>query len=827
MGYLTTLRNKILAKIVCAVEGLLSQDTDDSLAKNTVLDDETIKLSRKLAADGAVLLKNKNDVLPLEGSKPFALFGRCQIDWFFVGYGSGGTVRAPYKLNLLDALEATDAKFDRELAATYRAWTQKNPKYDGFWGHWPFNYPEMPLSDESIKSVASRMDTAVLVIGRAAGEDRENVLKEGSFYLTKAEKKLLKSVSESFKHTVVLLNIGNIIDLSWIDDYKLDSVLLVWQGGMESGNAVADLLLGKVNPSGRLTDTVAYKYRDYPAADNFGGKDYNFYAEDIYLGYRFFETFKKDAVQFPFGYGLSYTVFSEDCVECKHTDGKTIIKVKVTNTGRRAGKNAVGIYVQKPQGSLGQPVRELAAFSKTAELGKGESQILNFEIDDSELASYDDVGKSGTKNAYILEGGDYIFYMGGSVRDAKEVYKLSLEKSIIKQLTEVSPVQYSFERLTAETDNGSLIPAKEMLKPSKPTLKDEILSQLPDEVSYTGDKGYKLWQVAKGQVTMDDFIAQLNNDELEALSHGDYVMNSPLSVKGNAGVYGGILPSLRDKGIVPVTTTDGPCGIRLEAGCTLLPIGTAAACSWDAPLVEQVYEKIGEEMVSRGTQILLGPGMNIHRNMLCGRNFEYFSEDAVLSGEIAAAMVRGIQSKGVNACPKHFACNNQETNRKNNDSRVSERALREIYLKSFEICVKKSNPRNIMTSYNLINGVWGHYNYHLVTTVLRNEWGFDGTVITDWWMQSSKSPEFPVMRDNAYRVRAQVDVLMPGGKRIVSKKEPDGTLLESLGKENGITLGEMQRGAKNVIAMMLKTPVLRAMVLEQENTSNNATESSN
>ena len=279
-------------------------------------------------------------------------------------------------------------------------------------------------------------------------------------------------------------------------------------------------------------------------------------------------------------------------------------------------------------------------------------------------------------------------------------------------------------------------------------------------------------------------------------------MNSPLGAEGNAGVFGGVLQSLRDKGVKPIVTTDGPSGIRLKASCSLLPIGSLLSSTWNEALLSEVYKKVGEEMKDRGSDVLLAPGMNIHRNPLCGRNFEYFSEDPLLSGKSAAAVVRGLQSAAVSACPKHFACNNQETNRTKNDSRVSERALREIYLKNFEICIKESSPLNIMTSYNKVNSVWSHYNYDLCTQILRNEWHYEGNVITDWWMQKSKSPEFPEMRDNAYRVRAQVDVLMPGGER-VGKRKPDGTLLKTYNKPDGITLGELQRTAKNVLKTVL------------------------
>ena len=307
-----------------------------------------------------------------------------------------------------------------------------------------------------------------------------------------------------------------------------------------------------------------------------------------------------------------------------------------------------------------------------------------------------------------------------------------------------------------------------------------------------------------GKITLDDFISQLNNDELEALTRGQGMMNSDLGVVGNAGAFGGIIPSLREKGVAPIITTDGPAGIRIKKYTSLIPCGTALASTWNCSLIELLTTVMGTEMLEHGSDVLLAPGMNIQRNVLCGRNFEYFSEDPVLSGKMGSAYVNGIQTNGVSACPKHFACNNQEVRRTKNDSRVSQRALREIYLKGFEICVKESKPLNIMTSYNKINGVWSHYNYDLVTTVLRKEWGYEGNVMTDWWMQKSASPEFPSVKDNAYRVRAQVDVLMPGGKHNAKKYKSDGTLLATIGKTDGITRAELERTARNVLNLVLK-----------------------
>lgn len=282
-------------------------------------------------------------------------------------------------------------------------------------------------------------------------------------------------------------------------------------------------------------------------------------------------------------------------------------------------------------------------------------------------------------------------------------------------------------------------------------------------------------------------------------------MNVSCGVPGNTGGFGGVTESLRQKGVSELVTADGPAGLRLQKFSSLMPIGTALACTWNTALVQALHEKLGEEMTHYKVDVHLGPGMNIHRNPLCGRNFEYYSEDPLLTGKLAAAAVRGVQSRGHASCPKHFACNNQEIRRNQNDSRLSERTLREIYLRGFEICVREAAPLTLMTSYNKVNGVWAHYNYELATDVLRGDWGFEGVVITDWWMQHAESPEFPLLRDNAYRVRAGVDVLMPGDwAKHIHRYRSDGTLLESLGKSEGITLAELQRTALRVLRLVLK-----------------------
>ena len=755
------------------------------------------ELLRSAAAQGAVLLENTG-ALPLAPGTKISLFGRVQVDWFCAGYGSGGDVNTPYRVNLLEGLRSCETlEINEDLAQVYEAWCQENAVDDSVWGMWPRFHPEMPITEDLAKQAREASSQAVIVLGRSSGEDRENVLEPGSFYLTEAEKQMLSAVTAQFPGAVLVLNIGSVMGLSFLKDYPFGAVLLLWQGGMESGNAAADLLSGKVCPSGRLTDTIACKYEDYPSSSHFGNREANEYREDIYVGYRWFETFGKEKVLYPFGHGLSYTTFS---LKTRQT-APLSWQVTVTNTGRRPGKNAVLLFAEKPCGVLGNPARELASFAKTKELAPGESQTLSLSVKEYQLASYDDSGLTGRKSCYVLQPGDYRFYIGGTVRDAQPVGTFHVEElNVLQQLSEAAAPAKAFPILA----NQDGAPAERTASPKTTDLKAIITANLPGEIFMTGDKGYKLKDVKEGRVSLDAFVGQLSLDELEALSRGAYIMGHPLGAKGNAGIFGGVTESLRNKGVPPVVTTDGPSGIRLYDSCSLLPIGTLLACSFDTELVETVYTAVGREMKDRGSDVLLAPGMNIHRNPLCGRNFEYFSEDPLVSGRMAAAVVRGVQSQGVSACPKHFACNNQEVNRNKNNSILSERALREIYLKGFEICVKESTPKNLMTSYNKINGVWGHYHYELVQTILREEWGYQGNVITDWWMQYTASPEFPQLKGNAYRVRARVNVLMPGSKSFVDRSQkPDGTLLATYKKENGITLGEMQLNAKQVLQCIM------------------------
>lgn len=776
----------------------LEQDLNRTEGSGRLAVPEITAQARAMAADGIVLLKNEDKTLPITGQTRVAVFGRSAVNYFTVGYGSGGDVVSPYRRNLMEGLLEHGVKVDGILASQYETWCSRprNVPDEGYWAHWPMSNPEMPLKAEDVAAAARRCDMALVVIGRAAGESRENVLKPGSYYLTDREKAMLDVVATYFHRVCLVMDCGNVIDMSWTRDYenKLTAIVYAWQGGMESGTALADVLTGAVNPSGKLTDTIAVKYEDYPSSQSFGAMAFNAYTEDIYVGYRYFETFAPDRVLYPFGFGLSYTRFRLSS-QAAVSGNQVTVNTTVENVGDEAGREVVQVYVDLPCGTLGNPKRVLAGFKKTGLLQPGQQQVVDVPFDLASLASFDDTGCTGHKDAFVLEAGNYCVQAGTSIRDVKAVVcivKQGLE--VVRQLHECNAVrpEHGFCRMVNK--GGAL--DMEMVPTANRNLKQDILAHLPQELT-PGQTEFTFEDVKARRCTPEEFVAQLSDQELDDITHGFGLMNDPSGPAGNAGSLGGVTEALKKRGIPTVITTDGPSGIRIRRTCSLLPCGTCLASTFDPEGVEALYRLLGREMVLQGTQVLLGPGMNIHRNPLCGRNFEYYSEDPLLTGKIAAAMVRGIQSQGVSACPKHFACNNQETNRNKCDSRLSQRAQREIYLKGFEIAVKESDPWCLMTSYNLVNGVWSHYHYELVTDILHDEWGYRGLTITDWWMQPGAAPEFPTITNDACRIRAQVDVLMPG-------EIQERTLVASLADPNGVTRAEAQRCAVNVIKFILK-----------------------
>lgn len=787
------------------------------------------EFSRTVAAEGAVLLKNEGQALPIQKDENVSVFGRIQVNYYRSGTGSGGSVHVAYTTNLLDGLRSKKGlTVNEELAAVYEKWIEENPFDDGgkVWAAEPWNQQEMPLNDELVSQARSKSSKAIVVIGRTAGEDQDNVDAPGSYRLTEDEKAMLKQVTNHFEQTIVVLNVSNIMDMSWLNDesyvHPIQSVIYSWHGGMEGGNAIADVLAGDVTPSGKLTDTIAYSIEDYPSTSNYGNEFKNLYQEDIYVGYRYFETFRPEKVQFEFGYGLSYTTFTTKAEDAKwiSQDGENSIKVNVTvtNTGTTyAGKEVVQIYYEAPQGQLGKPAKALVAFGKTNLLQPGESQRLTVSFPVDSMASYDDAGVTGHASAYVLEAGTYRLYVGTSVKNVEHVsidgqdgYVVETIQ-LVEQLQEAMAPTESFTRMKpgVRKEDGSY----ELIFADVPTrqisMAERIEQSLPQTLEQTGNQGYKLRDVKDGKVGLEAFIAQLSDQDLAAIVRGEG-MSSPLVTSGTASAFGGVSDSLFNYGIPVACTADGPSGIRMDSGekATQVSIGTLLAATWNAELVEELYVMEGQELLRNQVDALLGPGLNIRRSPMNGRNFEYFSEDPLISGVFAAACTKGIMKGGSNATLKHFACNNQEKHRSKVDAIVSERALREIYLKGFEIAVKEGGANSIMTSYNPINGHWAASNYDLNTTILRGEWGFQGIVMTDWWAIMNDGVDGgPADRKNTnWMVRAQNDLYMVVPNYGAEINGWDDNTIESL--ENGtLTRGELQRSAMNICEFIMNAPV--------------------
>lgn len=771
---------------------------------------------RRVAAEGVTLLKNEGQMLPLVAGDKVSLFGRIQVDYYRSGTGSGGAVNVPYKSNLLNGLRSKEQiQLNEELAAVYEAWVEEHP-FDNGGGGWamePWFQAEMPLTEELVASAKAFGEKAVYVIGRTAGEDKDNVNEPGGFLLTETEKETLRMICSQFDQVAVLLNTSNIIDMNWLNDPAylghIKAVAYVWQGGIESGNGAADALNADVIPSGKLPDTIARVIEDYPATPNFGNEDVNLYQEDIYVGYRYFETFAPEKVMYPFGYGIGYTTLATEVVSAERQGENIVVSAKVTNTGSTyAGKEVLQVYYGAPQGQLGRPVKELGGFVKTSLLQPGESEVVSVTMPLAKMAAFDDGGYTGHKAAYVLEAGDYVIYAGTSVKDVEKVLTVTLEElQVVEQLEEALAPSREFKRMKpgAQKADGTYEIAWQDVPTATVDLRERINSRLPAEITPTGDQGYVLKDVESGKITLDQFVAQLSDDEMATLVRGEG-MCSPKVTPGTAGAFGGVGDKLLDKGIPLGCCSDGPSGIRMDNGAmaTQVPIGALLASTWDLPLVEELYILEGQELCQNEIDTLLGPGINIHRHPLNGRNFEYFSEDPFLTGQMASANVRGLRRGGSSGTMKHYACNNQEFARRKVDSVVSERAVREIYLKGFEIAVKEGGAVSIMTSYNPINGHWAASNYDLVTTILRGEWGYTGMVMTDWWAMMNDCVEGGPcdIRNTAAMVRAQNDLFMLVNNYGAEVNGFSDNTLESL--ENGkLTRGELQRSAKNILNFLM------------------------
>lgn len=776
-------------------------------------------VAREAAAAGMVLLKNENQMLPFEKGKRLALFGGGAVRTIKGGTGSGD-VNERDTVTILQGLEAAGfeiasmdwlTEYEKEYVDARLAWKNKiiekageAGKEDGMqffyaYSENPFIFPAgREITEADVKKADT--DTAIFVLSRIAGEGADRFADPGDYYLTEKEEKNLEFICSNFAHVLLILNTGAQVDLSCLEKYQnIESVLYMVQAGMEGGNALADILCGAVAPSGKLTDTWAVKYEDYPASARFSHNDGNvdkaYYEEGIYVGYRYFDSFGIQP-RYPFGFGLSYTDFQivpeEKVIAIEEEAQKITVRVKVTNTGKTyGGKEIVQVYATCPQQGLPKELKRLCGFAKTAVLNPGESEDVEISFPVKALASFDE-----EKAAWIMEEGLYGIWAGNSSDHLVLYGALEVAKdSVVEKTTPICELQ---EDLCEELHSLQVGEAFE--EKWHRELEEKALPKLALTVK---EEKLPVYQECEAEKMAWELTEKLTDEEMIHMVIGEIAKGQTSNALGAAGIMvpgaaGETSSILEEKyGIPGMPMADGPAGLRLiqsyqvsnESGtvysngfldaieggyfaehvehenaatyyqfCTAIPVGALLAQSWDVEMIEKAGKAVGEEMEEFGVTWWLAPGMNIHRDPLCGRNFEYYSEDPVVSGVMAAAMTKGVQSEaGIGTTIKHFACNNQEDNRMGADSILSERALREIYLKGFEIAVKTSQPMAVMTSYNLVNGVHSANNYDLCTQVLRKEWGFQGIVMTDWTTTSEDGGSL------AWKcMAAGNDLIMPG-----------------------------------------------------------------
>ena len=828
--------------------------------------------SGEIAAEGMVLLAN-NGILPLTpAEKPLALFGSGARRTVKGGTGSGdvnsrivisaeeGLEAAGFTVGTKQWLTRHDNNCWQELTA-FGARFQKAVQEQGWAGVMtalsdPYRDPAEPDITEADLGDTDRT-CAVYIIGRTSGEGSDRKLSGGDYALSEKEITNLRFLTAHYAHTVVVINAGGVIDTSFLRSQEgVSAIVLMSQAGCAGGQALADVLTGKVTPSGHLTATWAEKYSDYPSAGSFsyenGDVNDEYYTEGIYVGYRYFDSFGKTPA-YPFGFGLSYTEFSMECRGCV-PDGENVrVRVTVKNIGARySGRETVQVYVSQPQGKLDKPYQVLAGFAKTKVLSPGEEETLNVTIPLRELASYDEESAQ-----YILEPGKYFVRVGNHSRNTHIAAALHVPQTIItKQTSNKLVADCALAVLKADVSLFYTYPEEAAEKEAAPVV-EVTPDQLPTETvvycpepqeMHTDQKNtITLRDVMEGKASVEELTAQLTPEELAALvvgsSRGGLGENSTIGAASSAcpGAAGDTTSALiESRGVLNISLADGPAGLRLSKSfvadkegniipglgessmgnlqellgmpiperpgdavdyyqyCTAIPIATLLAQTWDMNLIEEAGKLVGEEMELFGVTLWLAPGMNIHRNPLCGRNFEYYSEDPLISGLCAAADTKGVQSHpGCGTTIKHFALNNQEDNRTHSNSHCSERALREIYLKGFELAVKQSAPKSLMTSYNLVNGTHSANSKELLTDVLRGEWGFRGLVMTDWGTTDASGETFKYgSSDAALCVKAGNDLTMPGSQRDADR------VLEALAKEE-ITLSELQACACRVLKLVL------------------------
>ena len=785
--------------------------------------------SREVATQTMVLATN-NGGLPLKSSDQIVLFGLGTNNTIYGGWGSGevynkGTTINMSPVTILEGIENVKDKFiyiENDIGYEIGIQGIKEDR----------NLTDEDIQNFSVKQQGAERTVALLTISRRSGEgsDRPQDSSNSGTLLSDSEKDTFNSLVNYFDKVIVILNVGSVIELNDIEKNDKVSILIAWLPGMEAGNAIADVLVGNANPSGHLTDTWAKTINDYPTTSTFlEDLIYVKYKEGLFVGYRYFEedSEKQSKVVFPFGHGLSYTTFQLEN-KCEFDKKKKIFTVtsKVTNTGTVPGRQVVQVYAQKPENQQFVKVkRELVAFGKTKEINPGESETLTLTFELNYLASYDDTGVTGNKACYVLEKGDYKIYVGASVEETRNennlVFTHNQEELVVTQKLVNRLIPHDPEVADANTkpDFSKLFFET---KDIQNTIKKEKISilQEPNQINehdlsqYTDLPTNRFHEinfktVLEKRHKMESLVNSLTNEELAFLSYG-----KGAKIRSGTGIIGGFYNSgpTGKYNIPSGDTNDGPAGLRqseVSMGSTAWPCSTALAATFDLDLMKKIGEETGKEARKIGCSFWLAPGMNIHRSPLCGRNFEYYSEDPYLTGKMASALTQGVQSKRVSITLKHFAVNNKEENRNGDndnisylasDSRMAERVAREIYLRGFEIAVKEAKPWSIMSSYNRINSMKTAESYDLLTGILRNEWKFEGLVMTDWGTRSTNDRE----------AHAGSSIKMP------SNGDGTQTII------NGITQGTVTREdlKRNILYMfntLAKTAAIDPLFVEPKN----------
>lgn len=740
---------------------------DPAFAKND-------EVALEAAREGMVLLRNEKEVLPLKEGTVLNCFGRGQ--YMYRNTSTGASMINPrWQPDFMDAVkEHSSFSLNEELSALYYYLKDVTPEKD------------------MLEKAKEQSDTALILISRTSGEFLDNHPDKGSYYLTDDEEAMIKAVTAVFDKTVAIINSGFPMDIAWTEKYGIDAIVYTSFTGMLSTYALVEILDGRTNPSGKLPDTWCRDYYDSPAAHNFinfkegdeipGEKDKGvrlFYEEDIYVGYRYFDSFGK-APAYSFGHGLSYTCFSLDMQKLSF-DGKNVtLQVKITNTGKRAGKETAQLYIHAPEGKLEKPYRVLAAFEKTKELKTGDCEVLTLTAHTSDFASFDE-----ETGSYLLEAGTYEVYCGNSLANAFTAGSFVVEKTETLRTVErvCRPVE-EFKRLTRE--NGTVEAVSQLVDLEKRFCIREscpVWQPLPLK-KHTGKK-IRYAQVKENPELLDEFVSQMSDKEL-----------CRMNVCGGANWYlpwqngeAGKTNVIKKYKIPRMLVSDGNTGINVKKKNIGMPCSAAIAATFNKELAYRVGSVIAEESKAQNIYQNLGPGMNIHRNVLNGRHPEYFSEDPYLAGMMAGMHAKGLEDNGVGSCYKHMFCNNSDTSRKGSHSIVSERALREIYFRVFEVAIAVQKPSAVMTSYNAVNGLYPAENADVILKLIRGEWGIDGMVMTDW---------------GTYDTVDAVEMVKAGNCWLTEGNKKYSRLLEQAVKEGRLSRAVLERNVRSVISTMLK-----------------------